>query len=74
MLEIFFEELGYCGLQINAKKCKILTLNPTLHRRYSDIGNHFIEIMNVDDTHLYLGRMMSGDPLKRSESKFAHRC
>ena len=27
MLEVLFDELGACGLQINAAKCKILTVN-----------------------------------------------
>ena len=74
MLEALLEELARCGLHINANKCKIFTLHPTSHRRYVEIGGDFIEIMKADAKHLYLGRMLIGDPLKRSESEFAHRC
>lgn len=74
MLESLVAELARCGLHVNSKKCKILSLNPTNHARYLDIAGEFIEIMKSQDKHLYLGRMLTGDPLRRSEAEFSHRC
>ena len=75
MLELFFEELRRIGLEINSKKCRILTTAFDVNvPHYIDVAGEFLPVVSDCKKHRYLGRMLAGNPFQRSAVEFSHRC
>lgn len=51
-LEVLFDELVACGLQINAAKCKVLTVNCRSPLEGVCINGECIKILKDDEKHL----------------------
>jgi len=77
MLELLDEELKAAGLAINQGKTKILTttLNATSGAcpMLADIGDMFVEIVQRDSVHKYLGKVLPGDLRARGQFNLEHR-
>ena len=74
MLESLADVLGQFGLELNAKKTKIMTTEPTPDEptvwttRYGDVI-----ILGANEHHKYLGRDFSGDLWQRGRAAVVHR-
>ena len=66
------EELLQAGLELHADKTKILTNKNPENVRLVVIGN-FIQVLHQDDSHRYLGRLISLQPSGRVEVEFKNR-
>lgn len=74
MLEALFSALQNIGLEVNPEKCKILANEASAIAIVVDVGGLFIECLTGSETHRYLGRLLAGDPLRRSHVEFSNRC
>ena len=59
MLDLLQVELAYCGLEMHESKSKILTNHNDTGIEFIDNGGLLVGILNVEQTHRYLGRMLS---------------
>ena len=77
MLDMLAEELGKVGLLMNSKKCKIFTNSMAIANSrvpiFLDAAEGFIEIMRANDSHKYLGCLLSGDLRQRGRANLQYR-
>jgi len=72
MLEALVEELQAIGLHLNQKKSKIFTTSsrkPTM----IEVAGEFVEVLDGQAAHKYLGRKISGNLGSRNSIEVAHR-
>ena len=73
MLEILIEELHGIGLALNPSKTKLFTTfgvdTPTL----IEVAGHFLEVVTRQESHKYLGKMLSGNFIERRVADLAYR-
>ena len=76
-LQMLAEELKNIGLDLNAKKTKIFTNDPTVFEAEKPVhikaGDAEIEVMRTRDVHKYLGAAFRGDLTLRGKANLAHR-
>ena len=73
MLAILKEELIAAGLEMHETETKILSSMHLANTQFIDIGGMFIQVMQRDVSHKYLGRMLNLDPTLRVKVEFKHR-
>ena len=73
MLTLLREELLRVGLEMHPDKSKIMTNEMMNTYKLIDIGDMFIEVLDADKQHKYLGRMISLHAEKRTKSELHHR-
>jgi len=77
MLEMLVEEFKAVGLELNAKKSKIFTLNEATVASdiplLIEVADGFIEVVRKGSSHVYLGCTFSGDLRDRGRSCLAGR-
>ena len=77
MLDMLVEELRRVGLDLNAKKSKILTLDEATFNAQSpvlvEVADGFIEVLRAGESHKYLGAALPGDLRRRGGTILAHR-
>ena len=73
MLEILIDELHGIGLALNPSKTKLFTTfgvdTPTL----IEVAGHFLEVVTRQESHKYLGKMLSGNFTERKVADLAYR-
>ena len=77
MLDCLVEELSRAGLSVNARKTKILTTDVNVAADeaplFIDAGGGMVEVVKHAGTHMYLGRLLSGDLRMRGKCNLEHR-
>ena len=76
MTELVTHELKIAGLNLNAKKTKILhthDANEFNDVDFVDINGDMVEVLHDDAHHRYLGRFLSLSAESRIECEFRHR-
>lgn len=66
MLCTLLDSLRSFGLELNAKKTRILTAETPAAPLYLDTRVGFVEILHVEGVHKYLGRVFPGDLSQRA--------
>ena len=77
MLDLLVEEFRIVGLELNAKKSKLFTLDEGVSSSDSPIlvetGGSFIEVARRNQHHTYLGNSFAGDLRNRGKGILANR-
>ena len=73
MLESLSAALGRFGLELNGKKTKVMTTEPTRHDTQVITECGAIDISHAASKHKYLGRWFTGDLKKRGRATVEHR-
>ena len=72
MLQFLHIELAACGLEMHQSKTKVLTNHNEEDLDFIDVNGLLIEILPCENTHRYLGRLISCS-LDRSQFEIQHR-
>ena len=72
MLQFLHIELAACGLEMHQSKTKVLTNHNEEDLDFIDVSGLLIEILPYENTHRYLGRLISCS-LDRSQFEIQHR-
>ena len=74
MLELLYPELASVGLELKVAKMKLLT-NANLETQcFAEVAGEFLEILQGEQTHRYLGRNLMGDLALRTIRSSTARC
>ena len=73
MLSLLKEELSLIGLEMHAQKTIFLTNQKTNQISMVDVGNMFIEVLDITKSHKYLGRVLNLQPGSRIQMEMDHR-
>ena len=76
MTESLMIALQRIGLILNSQKTKILRCNPSMDEsilNFLEIGDGFVKVLNGDESHRYLGRLLSTSASSRSNIEFRNR-
>ena len=77
MVNLLQEELRKAGLDMNAKKTKVMTTDSEHYLREHpyliEADGGFLEIAQQGETHKYLGRVLTGNPRQRGRGNLLHR-
>ena len=65
MLSILKEELAEIGLEMHPSKTKVLSSKQPPGVNLVDIGDDFIQVLDVNESYRYLGRLLNLDVRKR---------
>ena len=77
MIDILCDELRTAGLEFNAKKSRIFTLDEGNARReapfFVDVAADFVEVLRGRESHKYLGNAFPGDLRQRGHTMLSNR-